>query len=376
MSLNNKRCRFTYNSLFYSKGNVAQCCMQDTLHQQLEWQGVDNLNDWYKNLDEFNETRNSLDRGIEHSACESCWEYEADNMPSMRTQNLYYRDVTSEPTIDIKHIDLRLSNKCNLQCKMCNPGDSDQLVKLANELPFDNPLLHQLPKNNPEDIDKLLDLILELPNLEAIRFAGGEPFIMPEVEQFIEKLVSIGKTNINIEFITNCTSAKPKIITLLEQFKHVELMCSIDGIEDTIEYQRYPAKWTTIEANFKRLYNSKCSTRMVPCVGLLNYNGLQDFLNWAKQFPNSLITFNKIQEPSYLDYRLIPLEHRIKSLDISNNNVTPAWERFVSESMHEVRSPTAKEIQQFKEYVKIWDYRCNEKFLERYPYMQYMLTES
>jgi hypothetical protein len=350
--------------------------MQDTLHQQLEWQGVDNLNDWYKNLDEFNETRNSLDRGIEHSACESCWEYEADNMPSMRTQNLYYRDVTSEPTIDIKHIDLRLSNKCNLQCKMCNPGDSDQLVKLANELPFDNPLLHQLPKNNPEDIDKLLDLILELPNLEAIRFAGGEPFIMPEVEQFIEKLVSIGKTNINIEFITNCTSAKPKIITLLEQFKHVELMCSIDGIEDTIEYQRYPAKWTTIEANFKRLYNSKCSTRMVPCVGLLNYNGLQDFLNWAKQFPNSLITFNKIQEPSYLDYRLIPLEHRIKSLDISNNNVTPAWERFVSESMHEVRSPTAKEIQQFKEYVKIWDYRCNEKFLERYPYMQYMLTES
>jgi sulfatase maturation enzyme AslB (radical SAM superfamily) len=349
--------------------------MQDTLHKQLDWKDVTSLNGWYKDLEEFNETRTALDNGYKHTACESCWAYEDDDMPSMRTQNLYYTNDVSDPIIDIKHVDLRLSNKCNLQCKMCHPGDSDQLTKLANELPFDNPLLYQLPKDNIDNTDKLLNLILDLPNLEAIRFAGGEPFIMPEVEQFIEKLVSIGKTHINIEFITNCTSAKPKIISLLECFDHVELMCSIDGIKDTLEYQRYPAKWLTIESNFKRLYNSKCSTRIVPCVGLLNYNGLPDFFQWAQQFPDSLITFNEIQQPSYLDYRLIPLEHRIKNLDVSRNNITSAWIRFINESMHEFRIPTQTEVQQLKEYIKVWDYRCNEKFIERYPYMQHILQE-
>jgi hypothetical protein len=137
--------------------------MQDTLHQQSSWGDVTDLNAWCNNLDEFNETRRALDAGNEHPSCESCWAYEADNIPSARTQNLYYTLDTPSTEVDIRHVDLRLSNHCNLQCKMCTPHDSDQLVKLAHELPFDNPLLNQLPKNNPEDIDKLLELVLQLP---------------------------------------------------------------------------------------------------------------------------------------------------------------------------------------------------------------------
>jgi len=294
-------------------------------------------------------------------------------MPSMRTQNLYYKDLSIQPQIDIRHVDLRLSNKCNLQCKMCSPGDSDQLAKLAKELPYDNPLLAQLPKNNPQDIDLLLNLILELPNLEAIRFAGGEPFVMPEVEDFIEKLLQYNKTDISIEFVTNCTSAKPHVIKMLEQFKHVELMCSIDGIGDTLEYQRYPARWETVENNFKRLYNSNANVRLVPAIGLLNYNGLPEFFKWAEQFPNALITYNEIQEPSFLDFRLIPLQHRVQNINISNNTVSPAWKRFVNELVYETRNFTAEEISQLMQYIKIWDYRCKETFLSRYPWMERIL---
>lgn len=349
--------------------------MQDTLHRQLHWKDVSDLNAWYHDLEEFAETRNALDAGVEHAACKSCWAYESDSIPSMRTQNLYYNNTDEEPIIDIRHVDLRLSNKCNLQCKMCQPGDSDQLVKLAKELPFDNPLLNQLPKNDPQDIDLLLDLILGLPNLEAIRFAGGEPFIMPEVENFIRRLVELGKTNIKIEFVTNCTSAKRDIIKLLEQFTHVELMCSIDGIKDTLEYQRYPAKWETIETNFKRLYNSKCNTRIVPTVGLLNYNGLPEFLNWARQFPDSLITFNEIQQPSFLDYRLIPLEYRFKDIEI-NNNLSPTWETFLNQTRFEYRLPTPADVKLLTEYIQVWDYRCKEKFLDRYRWAERIIHGS
>jgi hypothetical protein len=375
MNVKSKHCKFTYHSFFYNKGNVAQCCMQDTLHQQSNWGDITDLNAWCNNLDEFNETRHALDHGNEHPSCESCWAYEADNIPSARTQNLYYTLDTPSTEVDIRHVDLRLSNHCNLQCKMCAPHDSDQLVKLAYELPFDNPLLKQLQKNNPEDIDKLLELVLQLPNLGAIRFAGGEPFIMPEVEQFLYKLVAQGRTNINIEFVTNCTSAKPKIIALLERFDSVELMCSIDGVEDTLEYQRYPARWSTIENNFKRMYNSKCNTLIVPCIGLLNYLDLDRFFAWAAQYPRSLVTFNEIREPSFLDFRLIPRDIRPNSFKLSSN-VNDAWVNFVSNAMHQTRQPKQDECDQLKQYAQVWDYRCKEKFLDRYPWASYIIEKA
>jgi sulfatase maturation enzyme AslB (radical SAM superfamily) len=378
MNVKSKHCKFTYHSFFYSKGNVAQCCMQEPLLRKLDWSNVADLTTFSVNNPEFKKVRK---QGVFHSACKSCRVYEENNMPSMRTQNMYYRDeVNTEvnTVVDIRHVDLRLSNKCNLQCKMCYPTDSDQLVKLSRELTslgISNPLEHQLPDNASEDISKLLDLVLQLPNLEAIRFAGGEPFIMPEVEQFLYKLVAQGRTNINIEFMTNCTSAKPKVIALLEQFDHVDLMCSIDAVEDTLEYQRYPARWKTIETNFKRMYNSKCNTRIVPCIGLLNYLDLDRFFAWAAQHPKSIVTFNEIQEPSFLNFRLIPSDIRPKTFN-PGINVSHNWYNFISNKMHETREPTQDECNKLLAHSRMWDYRCNEKFLDRYPWASYIIEKA
>lgn len=373
-----KHCEFTYQSFFYNNGKVAQCCMQDTLHSQLEWKTVDNLETWYRDLDKFFEIRRTLDSGIQHPACNSCWQYEEAALPSMRTQNLYYTKSSTKHT-NIRHVDLRLSNKCNLQCKMCSPSDTDQLIKLSHELDLhniSNPFKELIPKNASHDQNILLNLILELPNLEAVRLAGGEPFIMPEVEEFLYKLLELGKTNVKIEFVTNCTSAKPKILNLLEQFNNVELMCSIDGVYDTLEYQRYPAKWSTVENNFKRMYHSKCNTRIVPCIGMLNANDLTRFFEWAEPYDKSLITYNEITEPSFLDFRLVPLENRNFLKDIGNNFVTSAWYSYIEEIQYQVRQPSDAECNKLKQYAQAWDYRCKEKFLDRYPWANFMLERA
>lgn len=376
MNAYNNHCNFTYNSFFYSKGNVAQCCMQEALFRKHDWDSVTDLNMFSSTNNIFNQVRA---QGVKHSACKSCSAYEANNMPSMRTHNMYYGNEISTQ-VNIKHVDLRLSNKCNLQCKMCHPSDSDQLVKLSQELTAQsirNPFEHQLPNNKTEDISKLLDLVLQLPNLEVIRFAGGEPFIMPEVEQFLYKLVEQNKINLTIEFITNCTSAKPKVIELLEQFKRVELMCSIDAVEDTLEYQRYPARWATVEHNFDTMYNSKCNTRIVPCIGLLNYLDLNRFFKWAEKYPRSVISFNEIQEPSFLDFRLIPVVLRKNfKLNFANNNVSDDWISFADTVMYETRQPTQKECDQLLAYSRMWDYRCNEKFLTKYPWASYIIEKA
>ena len=373
------QCTLTNNGFSLSTaGRVGHCCIQKR-DIRVDWSTVDNLNEWYKSNNWLNTVRKDLEVGIENTACESCWHNERNNKQSKRYRvNQQYGSTNQS----IRHLDLRLSNKCNLQCKMCSGGFSDQLVNLAYELKdagIDNDLLKHIPSQSLEvDTKKLLDLVLELPDLQTLRFAGGEPFIMPEVEEFLYKLVEQGKTDLEIEFITNCTSAKTRILAALEKFKHVELMCSIDAVGAALEYQRYPARWETIERNFIRMYNSKCTVGLTPAISMLTYHNMTEFFNWTNKFPKARVSYNEVDYPSFLDFRLIPLDVRqefyndfskVKFGDVNNN-----WKKFQQSTMYEHRQISTGEQKQLQHYSKdIWDYRCNVKFLDAYPWAEALL---
>ena len=377
----NNWCTLTDNGFTIdTTGRIGHCCIQ-TREIQVNWDEVTDLNAWYKSNDWLNTVRSSLANGFTHPACENCWKNENSGKESKRTRvNRQYGNTSH----GIQHLDLRLSNKCNLQCKMCSGGFSDQITNLAYELKSKGlytDLLKHIPSQQYQvDVKKLLDLVLDLPDLNTLRFAGGEPFIMPEVEEFLIKLVEKGKTDLEIEFITNCTSAKTHIIETLEKFKHVELMCSIDGTGDALEYQRYPAKWNTIERNFIKMYNSKCVVGLTPCVSMLNYDNMTEFFNWANKYPNARVSYNEVDYPTFLDFRLIPLSARtkfyetfskIQFLDVNDN-----WRKFQKETMFEYRTPTDDERAKLTHYSKdIWDYKCKVKFLDAYPWAIEILNE-
>jgi hypothetical protein len=374
-----KHCTLTNNGFSLSTaGRVGHCCIQKR-EIRVDWSTVDNLNEWYKSNNWLNTVRKDLEAGIENTACNGCWHNERNSRESKRHRvNRQYGSTDQS----IRHLDLRLSNKCNLQCKMCSGGFSDQLVNLAYELKdagIDNDLLKHIPSRSLEvDTKKLLDLVLELPDLQTLRFAGGEPFIMPEVEEFLYKLVEQGKTDLEIEFITNCTSAKTRILAALEKFKHVELMCSIDAVGAALEYQRYPARWETIERNFIQMYNSKCTVGLTPAISMLTYHNMTEFFNWTNKFPKARISYNEVDSPSFFDFRLIPLDVRqefyndfskVKFGDVNNN-----WKKFQQSTMYEHRQISTGEQKQLQHYSKdIWDYRCNVKFLDAYPWAEALL---
>lgn len=360
-------------------GRVGHCCIQD---REIipDWNNVDNLNEWYRTDDWLNTVRHDLSNGIENSACVKCWNDERNNKESKRQRVNKQYDNVSVPTI--RHLDLRLSNKCNLQCKMCSGGFSDQLVNLAYEIEktgVKNDLLNSIPSQiSQTDISRLLDLVLELPDLDTLRFAGGEPFIMPEVEEFLFKLVEIGRTDINIEFITNCTSAKPRILETLEKFRHVELMCSIDAIGESLEYQRYPSKWKSIERNFIKMYNTKCTVGLTPCISMLTYNNTPEFFDWANQFPDARVSYNEVDYPSFLNFRHVPLEARTefysKMAKIEFKNVNNNWRQFQTTTMYEYIEISDDDRKKLAHYSQdIWDYRCNVEFLDLYPWAERLI---
>jgi organic radical activating enzyme len=376
-----KHCQLTYSAIHINGSKVSQCCMQkDSLFKD-SWNDVDNLNEFYKNTAYFKNIRNELDAGIENETCRSCWFYEKNYNSSYRMHNTYFPPLDDRRNVDIEYVDLRLSNYCNLQCKMCNPGSSSQINNIAIELDMlgiKNPLYIARPKQ--VDISNLINLVLELPNLKGIRFAGGEPFLMPEVEELLFKLVEKNKLDIEIEFMTNCTSAKTKVLQTLEKFKQVMLMCSIDGIEDTIEYQRYPVKWKTVENNFIKFYNTKCITKLVPCIGILNYLDLDRFFVWANQFVNTQVSYTEIDDLDFFNFRYIPFHERTKFYEnfskIPLINADDKWKKFQESVMYETLEPTQKHCNELYEHSKVWDFRCKEKFLDRYPYMSYMVERA
>ena len=374
-----KHCALTHNGFnIDTAGRIGHCCIQQR-EITVDWSTVTDLNAWYKEQAWLASVRDDLDAGIEHPACNSCWRNEhADKESKRHRQNKNY----SAASVTLEHLDLRLSNKCNLQCKMCSGGFSDQIVNLALELKaqgIDNDLLKSIPTiDQPVDVAHLLNLVLELPDLQTLRFAGGEPFVMPEVEEFLYKLVERGKTDIDIEFITNCTSAKTRILDTLEKFRNVELMCSIDAVGDALEYQRYPSRWETIERNFIKMYNTRCKVGLTPCISLLTYLNLADYFTWANQFPKTRVSYNEVDWPSFLNFRHVPLEARnefynqfnqIKFQDVNSN-----WHKFKDSVMYEHEIPTDADRKKLKHYSEdIWDYRCKVKFLDAYPWAEQLL---
>ena len=88
---------------------------------------------------------------------------------------------------------------------------------------------------------------------DAIRLlylTGGEPTIIKEVHDFLEKLVEQGYADkIRIRPNTNCTTINKKFLDTLSKFSAVDLIVSIDGMDEIADIQRTFSDWPTILKN-------------------------------------------------------------------------------------------------------------------------------
>lgn len=394
--MSNLHCKWAYNNLFVgTRNNVAMCCMQGRGFSAPDWEKIDNLNEWYANFEPFVKIREEHANSIQNSQCKRCWSYENTGSPSPRTR---YNELEIGlygvlPTIpQIKHIEMRFSNKCNLRCRMCDANSSSQIQNLVEELRLngvlDNSYVNDaITVSEFKNINKLLELILTCDTVETIELAGGEPFLMPEVEWLLEELVNKNKTHLSIKFITNLTSTKPRVLKLLKRFQSIKIDCSIDGIKDHIEYQRYPVQWKTVERNLSYLYNNRGDNMRMgftPCISQLNLLGLPDLVEYAgKNYPDMTWGFNIVASPSYLDFRLIPLEYRttlfdrIQNIDLSflPQHTKKIYEKFFSETIYEYRRITDIEKKELRDAIYFWDYKSSLKFADSYPWTAELIDE-
>lgn len=376
-------CYVPFKELYFEElygGNIRSCCIQD-IKDEIDSNDVfeNDPNIWFLKANKrIKQLRTAFVKGQKPKECWRCWKLEDDNAVSYRQK--WNRRYQNEPRdVSLRVIDIRLSNKCNLQCKMCGPHFSDQIGKNVLEAVKHTNYKNEFHNNNfrPTDNKLLFNLKNSLPQnktIGRIKLGGGEPMIMDEVEDFLQALVEKGRTDLDIFVLSNCTTIKTSIIDILTKFNKVEISCSIDGVGKWIEYQRFPCSWKSIERNFKRLQDAGITATLTPCFSMLNILGLAEYIDWVNSLGIVYTSFNEVHFPSCLHWSVIPIDFR-KDLNDRLENISfkvPRSEHLFTSIKHRLKTEhrllTDAEKDTLRNKILLWDYNNKIKFKDFVPF--------
>ena len=240
--------------------------------------------------------------------------------------------INSSDKLPIKYWHVGFSNTCNFRCRSCNPSASCSIDKEFSKNVDKYPVL--LDNNNgsinynPENFinDKLLDQLKKnYKDIEVLQFHGGEPLLQPQMWELLNFLIEKKKTNIKLQYNTNCSILKYKtqsIFDILKNFQPENIMvqCSIDEVEERAELVRKGTKWNIVKNNVLQILNSNtCITLMGITASCLNVFRLPFILRYM--IKHSMISpkhhwtnfyVNPVDEPSYYSLAVIPTDYREK----------------------------------------------------------------
>lgn len=323
-------CKLPFSSLEMSPDGTCQvCCKIDrpiTKPDGTKYNLVtDKLADIW-NSENLQQIRQKFLDGVEPEECSKCWVEEQTGNYSLRQQT---KDLPHNPK-DPKpvYLSLKLSNKCNLACRICGPHLSSLWEQefLKTNKATNDPEYYRYVHDNKLEGDNLRLLHEWTPNLEHVLIYGGEPLINEEVLSFLDHLADTGLSkNIHLVLNTNGTICNDRIIGKLSQFKKVNLFLSIDDVGARFEYQRWPARWDKVSANLERFCSlgQPFEVRLYPTFSVLNLYYMKEILEGLSRFLVPISLLNIIHEPATLAIRNAPplmkevLRRKISEVDFS-----------------------------------------------------------
>ncbi len=323
-------CKLPFNSLELSPDGTCQvCCKIDKEIKKPDGTKFNLVNDqltdvW--NSEDLQKIRMQFLNGEEPEECRKCWMEEQVGNYSLRqqTKDLPY-DVNEPKPI---YISLKLSNKCNLACRICGPHLSslwEQEFQKTNKDPGDKEYYRYVREDKLTG-NNLKTFYSWAPDLQQVLVYGGEPLINEEILNFMDHCADTGiAKNIHIVLNTNGTICNDRIISKLSQFKKVSLFLSIDDIGPRFEYQRWPARWDKISANLERFsaLGKPFEVRFYPTFSILNIYYMKEILDVLSKYLIPININNIIHEPAILALNNAPplfkqsLKKRIQEIDFS-----------------------------------------------------------
>ena len=421
---------------FRNNGDIRVCCQANQSPNKgiLTREDGSTFNAATANLDESRNSelmkrlRKNMIAGEWSPECKRCRVEESNGLTSNRhyaiadwkmTVDDVKNDTSDDGTIDTNRFpvisyDMRFGNLCNLVCRMCGPTDShswyEQWSSYTGKDSFNDThgkvqlIRNSVGRLTTSDYDWhdsenfWTQIENNLDNIRHVYMAGGEPLMIERHYEFLQKCVDrdVAK-NILLEYNTNGTTLPKRATELWKKFKQVELGVSIDGFEKVVEYQRWPAKWSQLYSNLKKLNELVETQSNIKCwltVTVTAYNVLHiaDFVEW-KIFESELdsiysnrpiISHHVAHRPFSLNVRVLPpevkleIENRYKEsmiklnesdidsklINRANDIYTGILTYMKQEDLHE------SHFKEFVRYTKFLDKERNQNILDIIPSLE------
>jgi MoaA/NifB/PqqE/SkfB family radical SAM enzyme len=152
---------------------------------------------------------------------------------------------------ELKQLNYKPNNLCNLQCRMCSSSYSSSLYQVERAI-GKTVIGGALKKSNPTLLEQYTK---HIDHLQQIIFEGGEPLMMKETYDFVELLDKHKRHDIQLQYITNMTHTglgKRNALDLWRNFTNIIIYASLDAEHDRGLYLRPGSyKWNQI-VNFRR----------------------------------------------------------------------------------------------------------------------------
>lgn len=317
-------CSMPFNSLEISPDGTCQvCCKIKSPIRKDSGEFYNLLNDNLKDIWNSNDLvrlRNSFLADNRPDDCELCWTEEKAGVKSLRQQTKNNSYNQENPTVT--YLSLKLSNKCNLACRICSPHLSSLWQNQFEKLGWDIQPAEMMKTVSLEKLkgDNLVALHEMSNHLTQVLIYGGEPLVNDEILQYLEFLIKTEHSkHISLTMNTNVTVCTDKLIETFKEFRYVNLCLSIDDVDERYEYQRWPAKWAKVDENIKRfaeLNSERIRVRFYPSVSVLNIATIENTLDRLESYGIPIILNNIIHLPNILSVRNFSSDLKSKIIDI------------------------------------------------------------
>ncbi len=352
-----------------------------------------------RNASLLKEVRKDMLEGNRSRHCLRCNREDDANQRSRRDLeiNLNFKEFTLEDAqavtaedgsikhedVDITSSDIRLSNFCNLKCRMCGPTEShswyDDWTMIKSEK-FESHGTHlELEKgaknrfhikgNNPfawvNNVDIYEMFSKQTPGMKEIHISGGEPLIIQEHYKLLETYVNEGVAkNIKLDYNTNFTNIPQKFLDIWPNFREVDVGGSIDGYGPLNDYIRAPSKFSALEKTINTL-DKKSSSNVRPwfthTVQIQNIFYITELIQWVIE--QDFVKFNRLAKGPFFTHHPVhnPTTYNIQSLPESTKKLVKDkienwcntwWRDYINNLPDDWQM---RNVSSFDEIIKVWD---------------------
>jgi len=234
--------------------------MEHKMCCKTKWEPLELDADWF-NGDVIKARRQDHLNGIQTPACFHCWDLENRNQWSPRLGVTRPNPITdSLESYAGGMLEIEVGNTCDMACRYCDSryssiwaarmGDvhnSKETRAEHRQLPRSRALMDKFYAWLEREKDKLNDVLIQ----------GGEPLLIPETYDIIER---VDWRNVNMQFNTNLNTPEHYMVKieqaidrLTDQGNKVYFRVSVDGVGEQNSWQRQNCDWNRWRDNWYRI---------------------------------------------------------------------------------------------------------------------------